>query len=48
VVNYLQSEEQAQDVLTQIHEITDGGLIKCDVSDESQVKNMMQEIVKLY
>ncbi len=48
VVNYSKSEQQAQDVLSQIQKISQGTLIKCDISDESQVKTMMQEIVKLY
>jgi NAD(P)-dependent dehydrogenase (short-subunit alcohol dehydrogenase family) len=48
VVNYLQSEQDAQDVLTQIQKISQGSVIKCDVSDESQVKIMIQKIIKLY
>lgn len=48
IINYSKSKQPAQDVLDQIQNISQGSIIKCDVSDETQVKSMIQEIVKLY
>lgn len=49
VVNYNTSKEKAEDVVSQIKEIgTEAIAIKCDVSEESQVKSMIDQTVKEY
>lgn len=48
IINYSKSEQDAKNVLLQIQKYSQWYIIKCDVSDELQVKKMMQEIIKLY
>lgn len=48
IVNYFHSEQDAKNVLTEIQQYAQWSMIKCDVSDEQEVKNMIQEIIKIY
>jgi len=48
IINYSKSEKEANEVLNQIKKVSDGIAIKCDVSDENQVKNMFEKITKKY
>ncbi|MDD2907737.1 MAG: SDR family oxidoreductase [Candidatus Gracilibacteria bacterium] len=49
VVNYLSSKEKADKVVESIRKIGGNAIsIKCDVSDENQVKNMIGEIIKVF
>lgn len=49
VVNYLSSTKKADEVVSQIKKIgSDAVSIQCDVSDETQVKSMMEKVVDKY
>ena len=48
VINYLESEKEAKEVLKQVKELSDGIMIQCDVSKEKEVKQMIEEIVKKF
>lgn len=48
IVNYHSSEKEANEVLTEIKTISDAIAIKCDVSDEQQVRSMMATAVKKF
>ncbi len=48
IVNYSKSEREANEVLNEINKISEGISIKCDVSDEKQVKSMIEKIVKKF
>jgi len=49
VVNYLSSAKKADEVVSQIKKIgSDAVSIQCDVSDETQVKSMMEKVVDKY
>lgn len=48
VVNYSKSEKEADEVVKEINKISEGIAIKCDVSDEKQVKIMIEKIVKKF
>ena len=48
VVNYSKSEKEANEVVKEINKISESISIKCDVSDEKQVKNMIDNIVKRF
>ncbi len=48
IVNYSKSEKEADEVVNEIKKTSDGISIKCDVSDEKQVKSMIEKIVKKY
>lgn len=45
VLNHLNSEKEAKEVLHGIQKTSDGIIIKCDVSDEKQVENMFEKIM---
>jgi 3-oxoacyl-[acyl-carrier protein] reductase len=46
IVNYSKSEKEANEVLKEIKKLSDGIAIKCDVSNETEVKNMINKIIK--
>lgn len=48
VVNYLKSKKEAEEVVTEIKKTTDAISIKCDVSDEKQVKKMIATIMQKF
>jgi 3-oxoacyl-[acyl-carrier protein] reductase len=48
VINYLNSEKEANEVVNKIKKISDAIAIKCDVSDEKQVKEMFEKIIKKF
>jgi len=49
VVNYVSSKEDAEDVVKQISKLGSEAIaIKADVSDETQVKNMVSEVIKKF
>jgi 3-oxoacyl-[acyl-carrier protein] reductase len=48
VVNYSKSEKEANEVLKEIKNISNGIKIKCDVSNENQVKKMVAQILKKF
>lgn len=49
VVNYLSSAKKADEVVSQIKKIgSDAIAIQCDVSDETQVKSMMDKVVEKF
>lgn len=45
VINYSKSTSEAKEVLEEAKKLSEGMIIKCDVSDEKQVKNMIQTII---
>jgi len=45
IINYMNSEKEANDLVNQIKKISDAIAIKCDVSDEKQVKEMFKKII---
>jgi 3-oxoacyl-[acyl-carrier protein] reductase len=49
VVNYLSSAQKADEVVSQIKKIgSDAIAIQCDISDETQVKSMMDKVVERF
>lgn len=48
IVNYSTSKKEATEVFKEIEKISEGMLIECDVSDEKQVKKMVEAIMKKY
>jgi len=49
VVNYLSSADKADEVVSQIKEMgSDAIAVKCDVSDEAQVKSLMNQAVEKF
>lgn len=48
IINYSKSEKEAQEVLAELKKITEAIAIKCDVSEEKQVKVMFEEIIKTF
>lgn len=48
VVNYNKSEKEANEVISEIKNTSDGIAIKCDVSNEEEVKKMIALIVKKF
>jgi 3-oxoacyl-[acyl-carrier protein] reductase len=48
IVNYSKSEKEAQEVLNQVKKLSDGILIKCGVSQETEVKKMIDIIIKKF
>ena len=48
IINYSHSEEQAKKVLAQLDASGKHCMMKCDVAEEQQVKEMMNSIVKMY
>ncbi|MDD2515768.1 MAG: SDR family oxidoreductase [Candidatus Gracilibacteria bacterium] len=48
VINYLNSEKEAKETLNEINKISDGIILKCDVSQEIQVKEMIEKVIKEY
>ncbi|MBU1198928.1 MAG: SDR family oxidoreductase [Nanoarchaeota archaeon] len=48
VINYYKSEKEANEVMNEIKKISDAITIKCDVSNEEQVKNMIKKIIKKF
>ena len=49
VVNYLKSEKEANSVVSEIKKLgSDAIAVKCDVSDEKQVKQMLETTVKKF
>jgi len=49
VVNYLSSAEKAKEVVLQIKKIgSDAIAVKCDVSDETEVKNLISQTVEKF
>jgi NAD(P)-dependent dehydrogenase (short-subunit alcohol dehydrogenase family) len=48
VVNYNNSKEEAEKVLSEIKKVSDGIIVKCDVSKEGEVSKMFQETLKKF
>ena len=48
VINYNKSEKEANEVLEQINKLSSGIVIRCDVSKEKAVKDMIKSIMKNY
>lgn len=48
IVNYSKSEKEANEVVNEIKKISDAIAIKCDVSDEQQVKKMIEKTVQKF
>jgi len=48
IVNYSKSEKEANEVVNEIKNISDCIAIKCDVSNENQVKKMIEKIIQKY
>ncbi len=48
IINYSKSEKEANEVLKEIGKISDSIVIKCDVSNESEVKKMFEKIIKKF
>lgn len=48
VINYLNSEDEANIVLSEVNKVSQWTILKCDVSDEKQVKEMINIVVNKY
>ena len=48
IVNYSKSEKEANEVLNEIKKTSDGIAIKCDVSNENEVKSMIEKIIRKF
>ncbi|MBM3303839.1 MAG: SDR family oxidoreductase [Candidatus Aenigmarchaeota archaeon] len=49
IVNYSKSRDEAEDAARRIEKLGSKAMvIKCDVSDEKQVKNMFEEVIKKF
>ncbi len=48
IVNYNNSDKQANELLSELNKVSDAIAIKCDVSDEEQVKKMISEGIKKF
>jgi 3-oxoacyl-[acyl-carrier protein] reductase len=48
VINYSKSEKEANEVMNEIKRISDAIAIKCDVSNEEQVKKMIERIIRKF
>src|SRR3989344_327549 len=48
VVNYNKSEKEANELVRDIKNVSEGVSIKCDVSDEKQVKSMIESAIKKF
>ena len=49
IVNYSNSEEKANSLINEIEALGSNAIaIKCDVSEENQVKNMIEEIISKF
>lgn len=48
IVNYSKSEKEANEVLSEIKKTSDGIAIKCDVSNEEQVRKMIEKVIQKY
>lgn len=48
IVNYSKSEKEANEVLNEVKKVSEGIAIKCNVSNENQVKRMIAKIVKKF
>jgi len=47
-VNYNKSKEEAEKVVSEINNISEGIAVKCDVSKEEEVKKLFSEIIKKF
>jgi len=48
VMNYSKSEKEANEVMNEIKKSSDAIAIKCDVSNEKQVKEMIEKIIRKF
>jgi 3-oxoacyl-[acyl-carrier protein] reductase len=48
VINHSKSDKEANEVLKEIKKYSDGLVIKCDVSNENQVKKMFETIIQKF
>lgn len=48
VINYNTDENGAKKTLDEVKKYSDGIIIKCDVSNEKEIKNMIKEVITLY
>lgn len=48
IINYSRSASEAKEVLKEVQKTSDGIIARCDVSDEKQVKKMIQTIINKF
>lgn len=48
IINYYKSEELAKDILENVKKHSSGMIIKCDVTNEGEVKEMVDKIIQNY